>query len=176
MESASGRGNVVVAFAMSWSMFMIAAVNIEQYVADRKPVIDFDVRKTQLYLAYDDDRLNKVDTLAITFDLDVDMTNVFDWNTWTVFMYLVAEYETPDRPLNQVMVWDHIMTSDTPDPTLQLRKKRWKYPVTDMGNALLGNENVTMQFHFVRIPFSGRISDTVAGPTRQIAVPASYKK
>lgn len=176
MESIASRANMVVAFAMSWSMFIIAFANVEQYITDPTPTIYLDITKTAIRREYAHDRQRKTDMLDVTFDLDVDMNNVFDWNTWTVFMYLVAEWETPSRAVNQAVIWDHIMTSHDDDFTLNLRKKRWEYEVADYQNGLLGHSNVTVSFHYNRMPLGGLLADLVAGPTEVLKIPDEYRR
>jgi len=176
MESAWSRANMVTAFAMSWSFGMVALVNVEQYFSDRTPVVDFDVKKINIHREYVHDRYRKTDVVDLTFDLDIDMTDVFDWNTWTVFVYLVAEYETPDRAVNQAVFWDHIMTSEDTDHTLNLRNKRWEYDVGDYANDLLGHENVTVSLHYNRIPMAGILPNRVAGPRQVLSIPSAYKR
>lgn len=46
---------------------------------------------------------------VITFDLDADLRSVFSWNTKQLFVYLQAEYETPENGLNQIALWDAIV-------------------------------------------------------------------
>ena len=44
----------------------------------------------------------KNDLGFLTFDLQVDLNPLFNWNVKQLFLYLTAEYETPNNKLNQV--------------------------------------------------------------------------
>jgi hypothetical protein len=41
--------------------------------------------------------------------LDADLRSVFSWNTKQLFVYLQAEYSTPQNHLNEVVLWDQIV-------------------------------------------------------------------
>lgn len=174
MDSLTGRVNLVLAFTLSWSLAIITIVNIEQYFVNHSPEVDLEIKRMVLRSGNDHDRHKKSDILEVKFDLDLDMTNVFDWNTWTVFMYLTAEYEAPDRSVNQLTFWDHIMTNKDDDFTLSLNNKRGEYKIVDLDNALLGHKNVSIFFHYNVIPIAGRAPDKVAGPKVVVQMPDEY--
>ena len=44
----------------------------------------------------------KNDLGFLTFDLQADLTPLFNWNVKQLFLYLSAEYETPKNSVNQV--------------------------------------------------------------------------
>ena len=44
----------------------------------------------------------KNDLGFLTFDLEADLTPLFNWNVKQLFLYLSAEYETPRNAVNQV--------------------------------------------------------------------------
>ena len=44
----------------------------------------------------------KNDLGFLTFDLQADLSPLFNWNVKQLFLYLTAEYETPNNKLNQV--------------------------------------------------------------------------
>ena len=46
----------------------------------------------------------------IRLKLDVDFTNVFNWNIKHLFVYAIAEYSTPEWGRNEVTLWDTIIT------------------------------------------------------------------
>merc|ERR1712083_829450 len=43
----------------------------------------------------------KNDLGFLTFDLQADLNPLFNWNVKQLFLYLTAEYETPNNKLNQ---------------------------------------------------------------------------
>lgn len=44
----------------------------------------------------------KNDLGALRFDLNTDLTPLFNWNTKQLFLYLTAEYQTQNNKVNQV--------------------------------------------------------------------------
>ena len=44
----------------------------------------------------------KNDLGFLTFDLQADLNPLFNWNVKQLFLYLTAEYQTPNNKLNQV--------------------------------------------------------------------------
>ena len=43
------------------------------------------------------------------FDLDADLSPVFNWNVKQLFVYVTAEYKSKTNELNQVVIWDKIV-------------------------------------------------------------------
>ncbi|XP_037783180.1 signal peptidase complex subunit 3-like [Penaeus monodon] len=50
----------------------------------------------------------KNDLGALRFDLNTDLTPLFNWNTKQLFLYLTAEYQTQNNKVNQVVFWGKI--------------------------------------------------------------------
>ncbi len=49
------------------------------------------------------------DRAVVTFDLDADLRDVFDWNVKQLFVYVTASYAISKRPVNEVTIWDTIV-------------------------------------------------------------------
>lgn len=45
---------------------------------------------------------DELDLGVITFDIDANLTELFNWNVKELFVYLAAEYRTKDNQVNQV--------------------------------------------------------------------------
>lgn len=68
----------------------------------------------------------------IQFDLDADLTSLFNWNTKQVFVYLTAEYPGKSNgSSNKITYWDKIITSKD-NAVLLLRNQKSKYSVWDI--------------------------------------------
>jgi signal peptidase complex subunit 3 len=85
--------------------------------------------------------------------LQADLRSTFSWNTKLLFVYLLAEYETPTNALNQVgcvgllqsnclltnpvqvSLWDRIIESKG-DAQFALPFVRNKYPLSDQARNL----------------------------------------
>ena len=53
--------------------------------------IKFELREVDQFLS---DRYFKEEAVSFSFDMDVDLTPLMNWNTHTLFMTLVCEYST----------------------------------------------------------------------------------
>ncbi|GME33689.1 Signal peptidase 22kDa subunit [Neofusicoccum parvum] len=74
----------------------------------------------------------------IKFDLDADLTSLFNWNTKQVFAYITATYSSndPSEPRSEAIIWDAILASPSapwhqnyyihPDPKNAGKTKRSK--------------------------------------------------
>ncbi|CAA6669024.1 unnamed protein product [Spirodela intermedia] len=54
---------------------------------------------------------NGNDEVSLTMNISANLQTVFTWNTKQVFVFVAAEYETPQNSLNQVSLWDGIILS-----------------------------------------------------------------
>merc|ERR1719233_2757262 len=70
----------------------------------------------------------KNDLGFLTFDLQADLNPLFNWNVKQLFLYLTAEYETPNNKLNQVVLWDKIILRGE-NALLDYRSMNTKYHV-----------------------------------------------
>ena len=77
----------------------------------------------------------KNDLGFLTFDLQTDLTNLFNWNVKQLFLYLTAEYETANNKLNQVVLWDKIILRGE-NAVLDFKNMNTKYYFWDDGNGL----------------------------------------
>lgn len=84
----------------------------------------------------------------IKFDLDADLTSLFNWNTKQVFVYLTAEYPgKSDGSSNKVTYWDKIIKSPE-DAKIKLVNQRAKYSVWDVENSFRQREaNLTLEWN-----------------------------
>ena len=55
------------------------------------------------------DRRSNNEYTSLRLVLDADLRGAFSWNTKQLFVYVQAEYETPNNQLNQVVLWDVIL-------------------------------------------------------------------
>lgn len=74
------------------------------------------------------------ENVRMNFDLDADLTPLFNWNTKQVFVYLTAEYDGGAKRTdvsNKVTFWDKIILTKE-DAILHLRNQRSAYSVYDV--------------------------------------------
>ncbi|KAI5950997.1 SPC3 [Candida jiufengensis] len=90
----------------------------------------------------------------ITFDLDTDLTKLFNWNTKQIFIYLTAEYPGKSQgSSNKVTFWDKIITNKE-DAILKLKNQRSKYSVWDVEKGFRGR-NATVKLEWNIQPHIG---------------------
>lgn len=101
----------------------------------------------------------------IVFDLDADLTPLFNWNTKQVFIYLTAEYPGKSEGSgNKVTYWDKIITSRD-DAVISIKNGRAKYSVWDVEKSFRGR-NATLRLEWNVQPWVGPLlfgsTDTVS--------------
>lgn len=109
----------------------------------------------------------------LTFNLEGDFTNVFDWNTKQLFLYMTAHYTTKNNVVNQVVLWDHIIERGD-DPVVNLKNHHTKYYFWDDGNGLKGNSNVTLTLSMNIVPNAGFLPLTTGELRHQFSFPNEY--
>jgi signal peptidase complex subunit 3 len=117
-----------------------------------------------------------VDRALLSFDIDVDLEPAFHWNVKQLFVYVVAQYDTPASsttatsssssssqqaaPLpartNQVVLWDKIVESTDPTKRIQEDNVFVKYALIDAGNQLRGR-SVQLQLQWDHMPITGML-------------------
>lgn len=113
------------------------------------------------------------DQAVLSLDIEADLRGLFQWNAKQLFVFVVAEYESPQHPSNQVVVFDRIITDESA-AVLNLVNVPAKYHLRDKGKGLRGRE-VTLKLQVVYHPIVGRIyTQTVASST--FRMPTQYDR
>ncbi|XP_024931287.1 signal peptidase complex subunit 3B isoform X1 [Ziziphus jujuba] len=94
------------------------------------------------------------DEVSLLLNISADFQSMLTWNTKAVFVFLAAEYETPQNALNQVSLWDDILPSKK-NPKFWIQTIN-KYRFTDEVSNLLGKE-FNLTFHWYVIPKTGKM-------------------
>ncbi|TNY24079.1 signal peptidase 22kDa subunit [Rhodotorula diobovata] len=105
----------------------------------------------------------------VKFDLDADLAPLFHWNTKQVFVYLAADYSTPDHPDNTVVVWDRIVRSRR-TARLRLADAKQKYEFKDLAHSF-GNTSATFALHYQVQPYVGALRGGEVVRTEPVAFP-----
>lgn len=95
------------------------------------------------------------DKAVLTFDIDADLSSVFNWNTKQLFVYVVAEYETSSNVVNQVVIWDKIVKKKK-QAKLRERNQRTDYFLADQYDELR-NTDIKLKLMWDIMPVSGRL-------------------
>ncbi|EDO18847.1 hypothetical protein Kpol_1023p16 [Vanderwaltozyma polyspora DSM 70294] len=112
----------------------------------------------------------------VNFDLDVDLSSLFNWNTKQVFIYLTAEYDGSKKPNTKSVVtfWDKIITSKK-DAVLKLSNQKSKYTVWDLEDKMEGRD-LTFKLQWNIQPWVGPLvfGETIGNTT--FTIPIEEKK
>jgi len=138
-----------------------APVSINTAKAIVKNVIDYSASKEKNDLGF------------ITFDLQADLNPLFNWNVKQLFLYLTAEYVTPNNAVNQVVLWDKIILRGD-NARLDYRSMNTKYYFWDDGNGLKSNKNVTLTLSWNVIPNAGTLPKISATGSHTFKFPSDY--
>jgi signal peptidase complex subunit 3 len=203
MNTVLSRLNAVFAFTLT----VLGALTFGCFLSTA--FMDYSLRNVQIGIAgraqvkrladfSTGDRAKK-DLGILSFDLQADLTPLFDWNVKQLFVYLTAQYTTPKHEVNEVVLWDTIIKRadvlpflDSPasdDDTasdalskrrpgnpasLELRGSHTKYYMWDEGNGLVGNPNVTLVLSWNIVPHAGRLRDARGNGPHAVTFPAEY--
>lgn len=108
----------------------------------------------------------KVEGLTLGFDLKANLRGVFNWNVKQVFVWLSAEYSTPQRTYNRVSIWDDVLKSED-DAEVDMSGAEAKYSVMDF-NQKLRNQTVKLTLHWDVMPIIGLLQTGTAGSSESI--------
>ena len=93
----------------------------------------------------------------IRFDLEADLTNIFDWNTHDIFAFVSVEYEGQKGQRNEVTIWDDIIMRDAPHKHhIRILKRKSEYSITDINKKLKG-KTLKVFFNYDHMPVVGYI-------------------
>ncbi|KAG9202525.1 hypothetical protein G6514_004263 [Epicoccum nigrum] len=113
MHSALVRLQNVFGFFTTVAFTVAAVIALSSFVAPQNPTADIQVRSVQVvkgrphYYSY-----KKEEYAHIKFDLDADLSSLFNWNTKQVFLYLKAVYPgSASEPSSEAIIWDAIVAA-----------------------------------------------------------------
>jgi len=99
--------------------------------------------------------------------------NLFNWNVKQLFLYLTAEYETPNNKLNQVVLWDKIILRGE-NALLDYRSMNTKYYFWDDGNGLVNHKIITMTLPWNIISNAGNLPRIMSNGMHSFLFPEQY--
>lgn len=114
----------------------------------------------------------KHDLGFLTFDLQTNLTDLFNWNVKQLFLYLTAEYKTKENELNQVVLWDKIILRGE-NTVLDFKNMNTKYYFWDDGTGLKNN-NITLYLSWNIIPNAGLLPSVFAHGSHSFKFPQHY--
>lgn len=123
--------------------------NSEATISRIKPTVGFRSSKF-----YGGSHSNPKENTRISFDLQTDLTDLFNWNTKQVFVYLTAEYNNTEKnTVNEVTFWDAIIP-DREHAVINMKNARGKYSVWDYADDL-SEKDLQFKLHWNIQPHVG---------------------
>ncbi|KAI8816437.1 signal peptidase 22kDa subunit [Fimicolochytrium jonesii] len=170
MYSALQRLNALSAFFVTVVFCVLGAVALSGPILNHSavqkveaPVIGVQSVVTKLGRQgyYYDYSQPKTEIGFVHFNVTADLSPIWNWNTKQLFVYLVAEYETPSHSTNQIMLWDDIILTKE-DTIIELTDQLAEYRATDIQNKLAGVQ-AKLSLHWNVIPHVGILLTDAAG-------------
>uniref|UniRef100_A0A1B6DLS3 Signal peptidase complex subunit 3 n=1 Tax=Clastoptera arizonana TaxID=38151 RepID=A0A1B6DLS3_9HEMI len=174
MHSFITRGNAILAYTLSVLACLTFVCFISTLFIDYRTQATIDTVKVVVKNVPDYSASREKNDLGfLTFDLQTNLTHLFNWNVKQLFLYLTAEYTTADNVLNQVVLWDKIILRGE-NAALDFKNMNTKYYFWDDGNGLKGNKNVKLILSWNIIPNAGLLPSIFAIGHHTFSFPAEY--
>ena len=150
MHSFGHRANAVATFAVTILAAMCFVASFSDSFNSPFPTASVKI----LNINWFQKEANANDEVSMTLNISADLSSLFTWNTKQVFVFVAAEYKTPQNALNQVSLWDGIIPSK--EHAKFLIHTTNKYRFIDQGSNLKGKDfNLTMHWHIM--PKTGKM-------------------
>ncbi|KAH7135281.1 signal peptidase subunit-domain-containing protein [Dendryphion nanum] len=112
MHSALVRVQNVFGFFTTVAFAVATVIALSTFIHPQNPSASVQLRNVQVvrgrphYYSY-----KKEEYAHIKFDLDTDLSSLFNWNTKQVFLYIKAVYPSkkPNEPPSEAIIWDAIL-------------------------------------------------------------------
>ena len=174
MNSLLSRGNALVAFTLSilaclTFLCFLSTVFVDYGSNATINTVKAVVKNMPDYSA----SREKCDLGLLSFDLQSNLTNVFNWNVKQLFLYLTAEYSSQKNALSQVVLWDKIILRGE-NAILDFKSMNSKYYVWDDGNGIKNNSHIALTLSYNIIPNSGFLPNIASEGHHVFRFPSEY--
>ncbi|KAJ6924506.1 signal peptidase complex subunit 3B-like [Populus alba x Populus x berolinensis] len=150
MHSFVYRANVLLTFALTILALMCVIASFSDNFNFPSPSAEIQIVKFNGFQKKPPGN----DEVSLTMNITADLQSLFTWNTKQLFIFVAAEYETPQNSLNQMSLWDAIIPSKE-HAKFWIQTKN-KYRFVDQGSNLRGKEfNLTLHWHVM--PKTGKM-------------------
>ncbi|CAD7080983.1 unnamed protein product [Hermetia illucens] len=174
MHTVLTRGNAILAYSLSVLACLTFCCFISTVFLDYRTEAKMNTVKVLLKNVPDYGASRERHDLGfLTFDLQTNLTDLFNWNVKQLFLYLTAEYETKSNKLNQVVLWDKIVLRGE-NAVLDFKNMNTKYYFWDDGNGLRANKNITLTLSWNIIPNAGLLPSIQAHGSHTFKFPDEY--
>uniref|UniRef100_A0A0K8TQ55 Signal peptidase complex subunit 3 n=1 Tax=Tabanus bromius TaxID=304241 RepID=A0A0K8TQ55_TABBR len=174
MHTVLTRGNAIIAYSLSVLACLTFCCFLSSVFVDYRTEANINTVTVVVKNLHDyGSSREKHDLGFLTFDLQTNLTGLFNWNVKQLFLYLTAEYETAQNKLNQVVLWDKIILRGE-NAVLDFKNMHTKYYFWDDGNGLKANKNVTLTLSWNIIPNAGLLPSIFAHGSHSFQFPDQY--
>jgi len=175
MHTLLSRGNAIFAYSLSVLACLTFCCFLSTVFLDYRASVNINTVKVLVKNVPDySASREKKDLGFLTFDLQTDLSGIFNWNVKELFLYLMAEYETKDNELNQVVLWDKILLRGE-NAVLDFKNMNTKYYFWDDGNGLKGHQNVTLSLSWNIVPNAGLLPSIFGSGQHTFKFPDTYQ-
>ncbi|KAJ2001302.1 Signal peptidase complex subunit [Coemansia sp. RSA 2322] len=152
----------VTSFAMSTLMALVVVISLTTPFIPSSPTFDVSLHNVQTTTgrAMDpfDRTSRKAEYARLTFDLDADLSTMFNWNTKLLFAYMTVDYTSVGFDTNRAVIWDRIIRNKR-QAKLKLRKHHNKYALRNFGLTFDDVDGANLTLHINPVPYLGVMYD-----------------
>ncbi|KAJ2157058.1 Signal peptidase complex subunit [Coemansia sp. RSA 552] len=162
MHNLLQRLSSVSSTAMSTLMVLALLIAFSTPLLPSNPTYEVTLHNVQTTTGRQMDPFDKTSRSAeyarLTFDVDADLSSMFNWNTKLLFAYITADFRSPGFDTNRVVIWDRIIRNDR-QAKLRLRKHHNKYSLRNYALTFEGIEAANLTLHINPVPYLGIMYD-----------------
>ncbi|KAJ7185704.1 signal peptidase 22kDa subunit [Mycena filopes] len=163
MHSVFSRINNVSALLSSCAMGLLAAITISSMLLTlfESPLEGGLVNVNSVKVVQGKGRQRKFEHALVSFEIDADLSPLFNWNTKQLFLYLDAEYTNAKGVQNAVVIWDRIVRRKE-DAKIYVNQRQ-KYAFKDITGFRDASATYTLRYNLM--PHVGALVYGTAGTT-----------
>lgn len=155
------RLSSITSLSMSMLMALVVLISLTTPFIFSTPTMDLQVRNIQTVTNRQMDPYDKLSRKAehvrLTFDMEADLTSMFNWNTKVLFVYMMADYQTQNFT-NRVVVWDKLVRSKR-QAKIKMRKHLNKYAWRDFSLRFKESQEANLTLFVNPVPYLGIMYD-----------------
>ncbi|CAK5274511.1 unnamed protein product [Mycena citricolor] len=132
MHTIITRANNISAFLSSCAMALLGIITVTSMLGTyfQPPLQGGAVTVKGLKVMHGRGKHYQTQHAVVNFEIDSDLSPLFNWNTKQLFLYLEAEYKNSKGVQNSVVIWDKIVRRKE-DANIKI-EGRQKYPFKDL--------------------------------------------
>ncbi|KAJ7906326.1 signal peptidase 22kDa subunit [Mycena leptocephala] len=163
MHTLYSRINNTSALLSSCVMGLLAAIALSSMMLQffEAPLEGGSVVVNGVKVAHGKGRQYKYEHATVNFQIDADLSPLFNWNTKQLFLYLDAEYKNAKGVQNAVVIWDRIVRRKE-DAKIHF-DGRQKYTFKDVTGFRDSSATYTLRYNLM--PHVGALVYGTAGST-----------